>query len=91
MSRSVEQLVRLVDDLRETARITRGELQLQYEAVDMKDVVEQAVETCVPLAQSSRVQIHVDVPESPLFVSGDPVRLVRIVANVLNNAANYTP
>lgn len=91
MSRSVEQLVRLVDDLLETARITRGELQLQLEVVDMKDVVEQAVDTCGPLAESSRVRVHVDVQQSPLFVSGDPVRLVQIVANVLNNALKYTP
>ena len=91
MSRSVEQLVRLVDDLLETARITRCELQLQHEAVDMKDVIEQAVETCGPLLQSSRVRINVDVQDSPVFVSGDPVRLIQIVANVLNNALKYTP
>ena len=71
MSRSVEQLVRLVDDLLEAARISRGELQLQHEPVDLKDVVAAAVETCAPVAQSSRVSIRIDVAEAPVLVSGD--------------------
>jgi signal transduction histidine kinase len=91
MSRSVEQLVRLVDDLLETSRITRGELQLQHEPVNLKDVVEAAVETCAPLAQSSQVSIQIDVDERPVLVSGDPLRLGQIVSNLLNNAAKYTP
>ena len=91
MSRSVEQLVRLVDDLLEAARISRGELQLQHEPVDLKDVVAAAVETCAPVAQSSRVSIRIDVAEAPVLVSGDPLRLGQIVSNLLNNAAKYTP
>ena len=93
MSRSVEQLVRLVDDLLETSRITRGELQLQlqHEPVNLKDVVEAAVETCAPLAQSSQVSIRIDVADAPVLVSGDPLRLGQIVSNLLNNAAKYTP
>jgi signal transduction histidine kinase len=91
MSRSVEQLIRLVEDLLETSRISRGELQLQHEPVDLKDVVEAAVETCAPLAQSSRVSIRIDVAEAPVLVSGDPLRLEQIVSNLLNNAAKYTP
>jgi signal transduction histidine kinase len=91
MSRSVEQLVRLVDDLLETARTARGELQLQQDVVDLKDVVEAAVESCAPLAQSNRVHIHTQLGESSLFVSGDFVRLVQIVANVLTNGIKYTP
>ena len=91
MSRSVEQLVRLVDDLLETSRVTRGELQLQHEPVDLKEVVEAAVETCTPLAQSSQVSIHLDFDAAPVVVSGDPLRLGQIVSNLLNNAAKYTP
>ena len=91
MSRSVEQLVRLVDDLLETSRITRGELQLQQEPVNLKDVVEAAVETSAPLAHSSQVSIHIDADEAPVLVSGDPLRLGQIVSNLLNNAAKYTP
>jgi signal transduction histidine kinase len=91
MSRSVEQLVRLVDDLLETSRIARGELQLQHQAVNLADVVQSALETCAPLVQSSGLRVRVDTDDAPLFVSGDPLRLGQIVANLLNNAAKYTP
>jgi signal transduction histidine kinase len=91
MSRQVEQLVRLVDDLLEISHVTRGELRLQPQRVDMALVIETAVETCAPLVQSSRVELTVSVPEGPVLVLGDPMRLGQIVGNLLNNATKYTP
>jgi signal transduction histidine kinase len=91
MERQVEHLVRLVDDLLEMSRITRGALELRREAVELAAVVRNAVETSRPLIDAAAHRLELALPEAPLPAHGDPVRLTQILANLLNNAARYTP
>jgi signal transduction histidine kinase/DNA-binding response OmpR family regulator len=90
IDRNVYQLVRLVDDLLDVSRITRGKIRLQPEPLDMAAVVAQAVEISQPLIESRRHELTVSVPEDPVWVNGDGTRLAQVLANLLNNAAKYT-
>jgi PAS domain S-box-containing protein len=90
LERQVEQLVRLVDDLLEVSRITRGKIELRKEEVDLAMVVRSAVETSLPIIDTANHRLNVSLPELPLTVWGDPVRLSQVLANLLNNAAKYT-
>jgi len=91
MQRQVDHLVRLVDDLLETSRISRGALALRTEPVDIATIVRNAVETSRPLIDAGRHALRIVLPEDPVEVSGDPVRIAQILSNLLNNAATYTP
>jgi signal transduction histidine kinase len=91
IERQVNHLVRLVDDLLEVSRISSGKIQLQQEQMDLADAVRNAVETSRPLLSSGRHDFSLVLPETPLMVKGDMVRLTQVVANLLNNAAKYTP
>src|SRR5690606_587573 len=90
MDRQLNHLVRLVDDLLEMSRISRGALVLRKEKVELADVLRNAVETSRPLIEAARHTLTVTLPGEPLWLDGDPVRLAQIVANLLNNAAKYT-
>jgi signal transduction histidine kinase/ActR/RegA family two-component response regulator len=90
MDRQVQHLVRLVDDLLDLSRITRGKIRLQTEPVDLSGVVARAVETCLPLIDERRQRLSVALPPQPVRVDGDAVRLAQVVGNLLNNAAKYT-
>jgi PAS domain S-box-containing protein len=90
MERQVNHLVRLVDDLLEMSRISRGTLSLRDERVPLETVVRNAIETSEPLVQAARHTLTTDLPAEPLWLQGDPVRLAQILANLLNNAARYT-
>lgn len=91
MDRQVNHMVRLVDDLLEISRITRNRIELKLEDVDLAGVIRSAVETSRPLIDAASHQLEIDVPTAPLFVRGDVVRLSQVLANLLNNAAKYTP
>jgi PAS domain S-box-containing protein len=90
MERQVNHLVRLVDDLLEVSRITRGAFALRKEKVEVAAIVRNAVETIGPLLQSAGHRLAVSVPDAPLWLEGDPVRLGQILSNLLDNAAKYT-
>jgi signal transduction histidine kinase len=90
MERQVGQMVRLIDDLLDVSRITRGKLQLVTETVDLKAVVEAAVEMSRPQIEKAGLRLSVSVPKKPLWVTGDRVRLAQVLSNLLNNAAKYT-
>ncbi|MES3000726.1 MAG: PAS domain-containing protein [Pseudomonadota bacterium] len=90
MERQINHLIRLVDDLLEVSRISRGTLTLRKERVQLASIVRNAVETNEPLLQSAGHTLTVDLPEEPLWLNGDPVRLAQIIDNLLNNAAKYT-
>jgi PAS domain S-box-containing protein len=90
MERQVNHMVRLVDDLLEVSRITRGKIELRKEPVDVAAVVRAAVETSRPLIEAAGHQFSLVVPPEPLTLHGDPVRLAQVFANLLNNAAKYT-
>ncbi len=90
IERQVKHLVRLVDDLLDVSRITRGKVELKKESVELGEVLSRAVEVASVLFEQRRHHLHVDVPASGLRWEGDPVRLAQVVANLLTNAARYT-
>jgi signal transduction histidine kinase len=89
IERQVRHMVRLVDDLLDVARITRGRVELQRAPLDFGTVIGQAVETVSPLFEQKRQRLEVQVGE-PLLLQGDAVRLGQIVANLLTNATKFT-
>ncbi|HTN75783.1 MAG TPA: response regulator, partial [Pirellulaceae bacterium] len=91
MMRQVEQLVRLIDDLLDVSRISRGKLNLRWENVALSETLESAVDACRPAISSNSHELHVELPEAPLHIHGDKVRLTQIICNLLTNAARYTP
>ena len=90
MERQLGHMVRLVDDLMEVSRITRGKIDLQRCTLDLVDVLRSAVETAGPQLQAARVALHLQLPSDALLVDGDAVRLAQVFANLLGNAAKYT-
>ncbi len=90
IERQVEHLVRLVDDLLDVSRVSRGKITLQKMGLDLSAVVHQAVETSRPLIDSRRHHLAVTLPPDPVRVEGDFIRLAQVVSNLLNNAAKYT-
>ena len=90
IGRQVDHLSQLVDDLLDVSRITRGKIELRRERLAISDIVAKAIEQASPLFEQRKHQLTVDVPAS-LIVDGDPLRLAQIVANLLSNAAKYTP
>jgi signal transduction histidine kinase/ActR/RegA family two-component response regulator len=90
IERQVRHMSRLLDDLLDVSRITRGKIKLRKDPVDLSTVVEQAVETSRTLIEERRHALSVSLPVEPLRVEGDLTRLVQVVANLLNNAAKYT-
>src|SRR5579883_2025757 len=90
IDRQVHQLTRIVDDLLDLSRITRGKIHLKTEKVDIASVVTRAVETSHPLIDSRKHKLTIVLPPEPLYVRGDPIRLAQAISNLLNNAAKYT-
>ncbi len=90
IERQVKHLTRLVDDLLDVSRITRGNINLSREAVAVTTIVARAIETIQPLIAEQRHELTVDVQEESLEVEGDLTRLTQVLGNLLNNAAKYT-
>jgi signal transduction histidine kinase len=88
--RQLGHMTRLLDDLLDISRITLGRIRLQRETVTLADVIATAVETTRPLLAELGHELKVELPETPVHVHGDVVRLTQITANLLNNAAKYT-
>lgn len=90
ISRQLKQLVRLVDDLLDVSRITRGKIELRLETIDAGKVIAAAVETSRPLIERYEHSLSIEVPPEPLSLKGDFARVEQILANLINNAAKYT-
>lgn len=90
IDRQVNHLVRLVDDLLEVSRITRGKIELRTEPVDIASVISSAIETSRPIIEAAKHRLNVDVPSKPLMLEADAVRISQVISNLLNNAAKYT-
>ena len=90
IERQLGHLTRLVDDLLDVSRITRGKINLAREPVEITGLVARAVETVQPLIVERGHQFTIDLPEEPIRVYGDPLRLTQALGNVLANAAKYT-
>jgi PAS domain S-box-containing protein len=90
IDRQVVQMVRLVDDLLDISRITKGKLRLTKEKVELRVVANRAAEAARPLMDARKHDFSVSLPTQPVWVEADPARLEQIVVNLLNNAAKYT-
>ena len=91
MRRQINHMVRLVDDLMEVSRITRGKIELDLAAVELQRVVRDAIDLSRPLLDKAQHALDVQLPDEPLLLHGDGVRLTQVFSNLLNNAAKYTP
>jgi PAS domain S-box-containing protein len=91
IDRQSVQLTRLLDELLDVNRIARGQFSVERELLDFRDVITRAVESSHPLIDSRGHSIELAVPDGPVPVLGDAVRLTQAVVNLLNNAAKYTP
>ncbi|HYM46838.1 MAG TPA: ATP-binding protein, partial [Burkholderiaceae bacterium] len=91
LDRQVTMMVRLIDDLLDVGRITSGKLALRCERVAMQAVIDAALETARPLIAARQQKLAVNVPPAPLMLVCDPARIGQVLANLLNNAARYTP
>jgi CheY-like chemotaxis protein len=90
IERQTRHLVRLVDDLLDLSRVTRGKVELRRERVEVSALVEQALEICRGPIEAAGHALNQKLPPAPIFVHGDPVRLVQVLSNVLTNAERYT-
>jgi len=91
MERQVTQLTRLVDDLLEVSRITQGRLELRKCRVQLAAIVESALEQTRALFDEAGHELTIDLPEETIELDADPVRMAQVLANLLSNAAKYTP
>ncbi|MEO7338406.1 MAG: ATP-binding protein, partial [Caldimonas sp.] len=91
IDRQVGQMARLLDDLLDVSRMTRGKFRLRRESLDLETVLEQGIETARPFIDAARHTLQVDAPTHRIEFKGDLTRLAQVVANLLINAAKYTP
>ena len=91
MERQIAQMVRLIDDLLDVSRVSRGKIDLKKELIDLRAIISLAIETSLPLVEAGRHHLSVHVASEPLPVEADPTRLAQVFSNLLNNAAKYTP
>ena len=90
MDRQIGHMVRLLDDLLDVARITRGRINLNVQTVDLRRIVADSIDSVLNIIQTRRHHLERDLPAEPILVTGDPTRLVQVLVNLLNNAAKYT-
>ncbi|HET6629325.1 MAG TPA: ATP-binding protein [Woeseiaceae bacterium] len=90
VQRQLSHMIRLVDDLLDVSRISRGKLTIRREPIELATVLENAVDTVRPLLEREQQSLSIDVPDRPIFMQADPVRLSQVFANLLNNASRYT-
>ena len=91
VARQARHMDALIEDLLDVSRVTRGKISLELAAVDIKEVVADAVEQTRPLVEKHGHHLSVALPPAPALVRGDRKRLVQVITNVLSNAAKYTP
>jgi PAS domain S-box-containing protein len=90
IERQTRQMTRLIDDLLDIARITSNKLELRRERIELREVLDAAVETSRPLIEQLGHKLIVKAPPAPIQIDGDMVRLAQVISNLLNNAAKYT-
>jgi CheY-like chemotaxis protein len=90
IERQLSQMIRLVDDLLDVSRITRGKIELQLERIELASVVNDAVEAALPRLEGKGLNLVVTLPAQPVYLDADAVRLAQVVGNLLNNAGKFT-
>jgi PAS domain S-box-containing protein len=91
IGRQVKHMTSLVNDLMDVSRVTRGLVEIKTDKIDVKSIVALAIEQVRPLIEARRHRLAVDLVAAKAFVQGDHERLIQVIANLLNNAAKYTP
>jgi two-component system, chemotaxis family, CheB/CheR fusion protein len=91
VDRQSRHMARLLDDLLDVSRITRGKFELRKEDLDLRRAVESAIESTMPRRAERKIELEVRMPQSPVWVRGDANRLQQVVVNLLSNAATYSP
>ena len=89
LERQVQHLVRLVDDLLDVSRVMQGKIELRSEPVELAAVIARAIETAKPLIEAQGHRLTVELGEASLLLHADPVRLIQVFGNLINNAAKY--
>ena len=90
MARQVRQLARLVDDLLDVSRVSRGRVALRRESIDLREALQSALEASLPIIESRNHAVTLELPDAAVVVHGDAVRVVQVFSNLLHNAAKYT-
>ena len=90
IARQAQHMTSLVNDLLDVSRVTRGLVSITKEALEVREIVHEAVEQVRPLIDTRRHELHCEIASDPLRVEGDRTRLIQVVSNILNNAAKYT-
>ena len=90
LERQVGQIVRLVDDLLDVSRISRGKIELRKGRVELASAVNHAVEAAHSMVQCMDHELTVTLPPQPIYLNADPIRLAQVVGNLLNNACKFT-
>jgi len=90
VERQVDQMVRLVDDLLDVSRISRGKIELRKQRIDLASIVKQAIEDTRPLVKSMGHELTVTLPPEPVYLNADRTRLIQVLGNLLNNACKFT-
>ena len=90
IERQVASLMRLVDDLLDVSRITRGKIDLRKRHVEIAEVAARAIETVCPALERKQQRLNIDVPKSGLVIHADPARVAQVISNLLNNASKYS-
>jgi two-component system CheB/CheR fusion protein len=91
MDRQVLKLARIVDDLLDAARITRGQIELRKERVDLAVLINHAIEPIKPQLKALTQKLSVALPKTPVLIEADPIRVEQVIENLLSNAVKYTP
>jgi two-component system CheB/CheR fusion protein len=91
LERQSEQMAHLLDDLLEASRVTQNKIDLKRRVIDLTSVTKDAADSIRPIIESRGIRFSVDIQQDPIWVDGDPSRLQQIQANLLSNAAKYTP
>jgi diguanylate cyclase len=91
VERQVMHMTRMIDDLLDAARATTGRLHIHCVRLDLREVFDNVTDVCKPAMDARRQAFSLRIPDRPLVLDGDPVRLSQVFANILNNASKYTP
>jgi signal transduction histidine kinase len=90
MDRQIQQMSRLVEDLLDVARISRGKIELRKERIELATVIVDAVETTRPLMEAQGHELTLEIQKEPIVLHADPTRIAQVMSNLMNNAAKYT-
>jgi PAS domain S-box-containing protein len=90
MTRQIEQMVRLIDDLLDVSRITSNKLELKKGTVELASIIHHALEACRPHSERAGHKLSVELPAEPIYLHADPMRLAQVFGNLLNNSCKYT-